>query len=437
MTTAQLVMSLIAFALPRPIRRMVTGRMSAPVSLLFIMVLVGSGVFSIRWAGPRPRVAIDRERAEQVKRRVVDRVQSVRSTMEESHDGPRLNSLLAGFAGWNQTIGQRVTAEAQNFVAGNESARTPESPDPLNSPVPTSPALSPGAATAGLPTQPQMPANADVVRIAALPLSTLSPSTLTIPQMMEILADLMRRFDVIAVQDIRAIDDSTLPTFVSMVNAQGDRYAYLPGPPVGRFSSPARYAFLFDSDRLEVDMGSVYTVPVPTELLDRQPMVARFRVRSVPAEHAFTFTLVNVQVQADRLAVESDTLADVFLSVQRNGSGEDDVLLLGNMGPPGTLGRIKQLPNVTAAIQGSSADHRKEDLAFNLLFDSGTTVEYTGRSGVLDLISLYGLSREQALFVSQQQPIWAEFSVYEGGVGPVARLPSDMPSWNASPTVLR
>lgn len=434
MTTAQLVMSLVAFALPRPIRRLVTGRMGAPVSLLLIMILVGSGVFSIRWAGPRPQLAIDRARADQVKRHVFDRVQSVRSTLGETHDGPRLTALLSELAGVNRATGNQFIESLQaNDLGGIQSVLSGEFLSP-NSPVAP---VSSETASPRLPTQPEPPANVDVIRIAALPLSNLGPSTLGIPQMMELLVDFTRRFDIVAVQDLRAIDDSTLPTFVSMINAQRARYAYLVGPPVGRFSAPAHYAFLFDSDRLEVDMGSVYTVPVPTELLDRQPMVARFRVRSVPAAHAFTFTLVNVQVQADRLPVEADTLADVLLSVQRNGSGEDDVILLGNMGPLGSLERVKQLPNVTAAIPGPSTDVRQHVSALNLLLDAGATVEYTGRNGVLDLVSLYGLSREQALFVSPQQPIWAEFSVYEDGVGPVARRPSDVPSWNTSPTVMR
>ncbi len=437
MTTAQLVMIIIAFALPRPIRRMVTGRLGAPISLLVIMILVGSGVFSINWAGQRPRLAIDRERAEQVKRRVVDRVQSVRSTMGETHDGPRLTSLLAEFAGLNQAIGDQSSAEVQSPDVATDSIPPSAGLAPPNSPVPVIPPVSPNPASPVLPLHPQQPADAEVIRIAALPLSTLSPSTLGIPQIMDILVDFMRRFDIIAVQDIRAVDDSTLPTFVSMVNAQGARYAYLLGPPVGRLSNPAQFAFLFDSERLEVDMGSVYTVPVPTELLDRQPLVARFRVRQVPVEHAFTFTLVNVQVQVDRMAVELDTLADVFLSVQRNGSGEDDVLLLGNLSNSETLGRIGQFRDITATIPGPSTDRRQESSTFNLLFNAGPTVEYTGRSGVLNLMSLYGLSREQAQFVSQQKPIWAEFSVYEGGIGPVARLPRDAQSRSALPTIMR
>lgn len=42
-------------------------------------------------------------------------------------------------------------------------------------------------------------------------------------------------------------------------------------------------------------------------------------------------------------------------------------------------------------------------------FDGATTVEFTGDARVIDLPDALGLSLEQALNVSDQLPIWAEF----------------------------
>jgi deoxyribonuclease-1-like protein len=56
----------------------------------------------------------------------------------------------------------------------------------------------------------------------------------------------------------------------------------------------------------------------------------------------------------------------------------------------------------------------------NLVFDSRATSEFTGRSGVLDLMVEYGLSKEQALEVSDHFPVWAEFSAFESGGPQVA-----------------
>ena len=66
----------------------------------------------------------------------------------------------------------------------------------------------------------------------------------------------------------------------------------------------------------------------------------------------------------------------------------------------------------------------------NILFDIKNTVEFTGRGGVFDFMREYNLSLEDALLVSDHLPVWAEFSVFEGGrppevagrdMGPAAR----------------
>jgi hypothetical protein len=60
------------------------------------------------------------------------------------------------------------------------------------------------------------------------------------------------------------------------------------------------------------------------------------------------------------------------------------------------------------------------------LFDRRATAEFTGRSGVDDLIREFDLSMREAVETSDHLPVWAEFSVYEGGqAGHVA---SDQPN---------
>ena len=51
----------------------------------------------------------------------------------------------------------------------------------------------------------------------------------------------------------------------------------------------------------------------------------------------------------------------------------------------------------------------------NIIFDQHATVEFTGRSGVLDFLRELNLTMEQAVVVSNHLPAWAEFSVFEGG----------------------
>ncbi|HEY2759735.1 MAG TPA: endonuclease/exonuclease/phosphatase, partial [Pirellulales bacterium] len=51
----------------------------------------------------------------------------------------------------------------------------------------------------------------------------------------------------------------------------------------------------------------------------------------------------------------------------------------------------------------------------NLIFNRAATVEFTGRSGIFDVLREFNLTLDQALQVSDHFPAWAEFSAYEGG----------------------
>ena len=49
----------------------------------------------------------------------------------------------------------------------------------------------------------------------------------------------------------------------------------------------------------------------------------------------------------------------------------------------------------------------------NLVFDASYTAEFTGQSGVLNLMAEYDLSLAEAKKVSDHMPVWAVFSTQE------------------------
>ncbi len=402
-STAQYVVNMAAFGLPEPLRRIVGSRLGAPLAVVLGIVLVGSGIISVDWSGGRPKLEIDRQRAEEVKQQVVGRVESVRQYLGESHDGPRLASILADLAG------QRDLSQLPTSPLG---ATPPTSFGPTEAEVPAVPAAF-------------APAPSGAIRIASFNIQVFGTSKIGKPEVMRVLTDVVRRFDVVAIQEVRSVDDSILPTFVSMINADGARYDVVIGPRLGRTNSKEQYAILFNTARIEVDWRSIYTAPDPQDLLHREPLVARFRARGVPPDQAFTFTLVDIHTDPDETDLELDALADVFVGVQRNGSGEDDVILLGDLNVDEYhLGRLGQLPNISYAVSGVMTNTRQNRMYDNIVFNRAATTEYTGRWGVLNLMSEYRLSEEQALEVSDHLPVWAEFNVYENAnAGPLASMP--------------
>lgn len=274
-------------------------------------------------------------------------------------------------------------------------------------------------AAAGDPSQPAP------VRIASFNIQVFGTAKLRKRPVMNVLAEVARRFDVLVIQEVRAKDDRVLPTFVEMINATGRHYDFVIGPRLGRTSSKEQYAFVFDTTRIECDRKSMYTVADPQDRFQREPTVARFRVRAAGEGQPFTFALADIHTEPDEAANELNALADVYVGIQNDGSGEDDVILLGDLNADEYhLGRLGQLPGIFHVVTGVTTNTRRTHMYDNLIFDRRRTVEYTGRWGVLDLRNEYQLSLEQALEVSDHFPVWAEFSPYEGGAAVAGRSPA-------------
>ena len=160
----------------------------------------------------------------------------------------------------------------------------------------------------------------------------------------------------------------------------------------------------------------MHSVDAPPGTFHVRPLVAEFRVRGPPPSEAFTFMLVNVLVDPRRGPQELDSLADVFRAARDSGHGEDDIIMLGDFeSDPEHLGRLGRVPGLVAAVNGVPTTTRGTRLADNILFDRRATVEYTGRSGVLDMIRELDLTPQEALDISEHLPVWAEFSSYENG----------------------
>ncbi len=255
---------------------------------------------------------------------------------------------------------------------------------------------------------------ADAVMIASFNIQVFGESKIAKQQVVQILARVVRNFDVVAIQEVRAKTDSVVTEFVKAVNADGSRYNYLVGPRLGRTVSKEQYLFLYDSNRIDVDVTSVGNMTDPADRLHRPPMCARFRSRVQPPEKAFTFWLVDIHTDPDEVPQEIDALADVFHVMRSAKPDEDDVIVLGdlNAGPP-QFGRIARIPGIAWAVSDVPTNTHRTKTYDNLIFDRTATAEYTGRWGVLDLQSTYGLTLEQALEVSDHNPVWAAFNPCE------------------------
>ena len=104
---------------------------------------------------------------------------------------------------------------------------------------------------------------------------------------------------------------------------------------------------------------------------------------------------------------------------------EDDVIVLGDFNADDRhFGRLGRVPGISWALSGIPTNTRGNKQYDNLVFHQTATREFTGRVGVFDFMREYNLTQDEALEVSDPLPVWAEFSIYEGGeIGRVAARP--------------
>ena len=169
--------------------------------------------------------------------------------------------------------------------------------------------------------------------------------------------------------------------------------------------------------------NSAYVVSDDNKRMYREPMVASFETRVVPAvgQRPFRFTVINAHTRPTAVSPNSETneinvLDDVFLRVRDHEyrmAGEEDFLLVGDLNVDAEhLQEIAMIPNIISVAGGFLTNTAQTKTYDHILLDRNTTREFTGNAGVIGYSQL-GLTREQADLISDHLPVWAEFSAFE------------------------
>lgn len=255
----------------------------------------------------------------------------------------------------------------------------------------------------------------DAIRIASFNLNGWGDAQRQDIFVSEMLGRLLSQFDIVALQDIRSRRDDVLPELMAQLNSTGRKFDFMVGPRVGRGDRREQLAFIFDTERIETDRFQLYTVEDPSDMLQREPLVGWFRAKNAAAQDAFTFSLVNVHSDSELALLELQTLPNLVQAIVNDGRGEDDIILAGDFGAPVQASPLFSQSEFRTVLDGVATTTRGTQLLDNFAFSQSSTAEFTGRAGAVDFLRQYNLSLEQATRVSEHLPIWAEFSIIEGG----------------------
>lgn len=255
------------------------------------------------------------------------------------------------------------------------------------------------------------------LRIAAWALDAFGPTKLANPLARRNLARVVRRFDIVAVQQVASIERDLIPRLVESINEGQNRYDYVMGDPVGPKDRPEQMAFIFDKTKVLVDRRHTYTLDDPDDQFAFDPLVGWFRAAAPPVAQAWTFTLVNIRVDLARAPDEVAVLPEVVSRIRSDGRGEDDIVLAGLFqADDAYLLPTLAKPTFKAAVRSLPTDLFGRYQTSNVLIDSSPTSEYLGRGGVYDFSAMLELTLAEAETVTSQLPVYAEFTAVEGGL---------------------
>jgi endonuclease/exonuclease/phosphatase family metal-dependent hydrolase len=251
----------------------------------------------------------------------------------------------------------------------------------------------------------------DSIRVAAFNVRVFGQSKLSQPEVMQVLADVAREFDVIAIQEVRDVSLETPEIFLDLINDESDlSYRAVVGPRLGRSNSKEQYVVYYVHSRVE--LVHAYTYPDPEDVFEREPLVTSFRAGG------FDFTLVTCHVKPSDAERELEALAEAAGEIRAANPGEVDLLLMGDFNADGDYLDESELANIFPAPGFRSVIGNEEDTMTTsdntydrIILSDGVTELAEGTAQVYRFdVELALDDQELVQRVSDHYPVHATFS---------------------------
>jgi deoxyribonuclease-1-like protein len=261
---------------------------------------------------------------------------------------------------------------------------------------------------------PESETEPETITIAAFNIQIFGRAKRQNDQVMDILADIAREFDIVLVQEIRDSSEETAPAYLERINGRpGPDYAYVRSPRLGRTTSKEAYAYFYNTETVELIRGSDRVYEDTADAFEREPYIASFR------SGGFDFTLVGVHTKPDNAYNEIGNLTLVVHSIMEMNPGEEDIIILGDLNADGSYydeddtSNPLTRPEYRWTVSNEMDTMTKTDWTYDrmIMTDSTHAHEYVqGSTGVFYFDQDYGISDEELVWdVSDHYPIYAEF----------------------------
>ncbi|EOA95058.1 Deoxyribonuclease I-like 2, partial [Anas platyrhynchos] len=163
------------------------------------------------------------------------------------------------------------------------------------------------------------------LRIGAFNIQVFGDSKMSDEAVAGVIINVLRRYDVVLVQEVRDSDLSAVTELMEQLNSVSSApYDYEISGPLGRENYKEMYLFIYRTD--VVSVVDTYQYEDPQDIFSREPFILRV---SAPRTKAGEFVMVPLHSAPHDAAAEIDALYDVYLAVL-NKWGTDNIVFLGD-----------------------------------------------------------------------------------------------------------
>jgi len=253
-------------------------------------------------------------------------------------------------------------------------------------------------------------AHAEQLFIGAFNIQVFGQSKMDKPDVVRVLVQIVQRYDILLVQEIRDSAQTAFPELVQKVNEESRyEYDFVVSPRTGRTSSKEQYGYIFRTDKVKV--GGVYQYPDHEDIFEREPYTVSFK--RLVSGHQKTFSFIGIHAAPDEAKEEVDALVEVYDSVEKI-FGED-ALLAGDFNADcsyicnscwGDIDLYQDSRFTWLIDNDADTTVSSKDCAYDRLVVAGDSMtENSSQGDVFYFDKAYGLTQEQTEEVSDHYPV--------------------------------
>lgn len=253
----------------------------------------------------------------------------------------------------------------------------------------------------------------EVARIATFNIKVFGETKMGKPEVISVLVDTVLRYDLVAIQEIKDIDQTVPYDFLDAINNESEaEWAMVLSPRSGQQeddrTSQEQYAFYYNTTVFEpIGNGSLFN-DSEKDLFQREPFQAQFALLNATGQPtSFDLSLITVHTKPAAAMEEINAMNEVATTYLAEHPDEEDLVLLGDFNADCSYASEQDLANSALAggnytwLVGNDADTTvaQSSCAYDRILTNG---DLSGRlTGVWGIDEVFNNSS-----VSDHYPVW-------------------------------